>query len=79
MGHPQRSRWTPFGLIAPLFRLEASPPRHFRDRLAEQSKVAVAMKRLGVGMVDRILQVLFEILKSKPHRIDRPAQKRLFH
>ena len=75
VGHPERSQRGPFGLIpAARFRLETSPIGHLGDRIAEQSEVTIGMKRLGFGMLDRVLQVLLKLLETKPCRIDRAAQ-----
>ena len=46
--------------------METIPPRHFRDRVSKQCEISVGMKRLGTGMVERILQVVLEILQCKP-------------
>ena len=78
MRHPERIRQPPIGrVLARRLRLEDRPTPTFPRRFAEQSEIAVSIQRLGFGMVDRILQVLFEILECEPFRIDRPALKSL--
>src|SRR5665213_2214055 len=46
--------------------LETMPPRQFRNRVAEQGVVAISRKRFSHGMIDRILQVLLEVLEGEP-------------
>jgi len=77
MQHPERGQRTPFGLVTPRFRPETIPLRHLRDRIAEESEIAVGVKRLSLRILDRVLQVLFEVLETEPCRINRAAQKGL--
>lgn len=54
-------RRIPIGLVVGLcFRLETMPTRQFRNGIAEQSEVAVGARRFGIGVLDRMMQVLFE-------------------
>ena len=53
--------------------------RTIRDRITERSEIAIGIKRLGFGMVDRVLQIFFEILECEPLGIDRLALKSLLY